>query len=117
MLYVVKFVLSAAIIVAITELTKVKQLGYLAGLIAALPIVSVLSMTWMYIEQKDKAVVARFSTDVFWFVLPTLPFFLLMPLLLKHMHFAAAMAVGCVVTFACFALTVWVLGQFGVKLM
>lgn len=117
MLYIVKFVLSAVIIVAITEVVKVKQLGHLAGLIAALPIVSILAMTWMYIEQRDKDVVAKFSTDVFWFVLPTLPFFLLMPVLLKQMHFAAAMAAGVLVTFACFGFTAWVLGQFGVKLI
>ena len=117
MLYIVKFVLTAVIIVAITEVIKLKQLGYLAGLIAALPTVSVLSMIWMYAEQKDNAQIARFSMDVFWFVLPTLPFFVLMPLLLKHMHFAAAMAVGVFVTFACFGFTAWLLGQFGVKLI
>lgn len=117
MLYFIKFILTAVIIVAITEVIKLKQLGYLAGLIAALPTVSVLSMIWMYAEQRDKAQVARFSMDVFWFVLPTLPFFLLMPLLLRHMHFGAAIALGLLVTFACFGFTAWVLGQFGVKLI
>ena len=54
MLYAVKLIVTATLIVLITEVAKLKQLGYLAGLIAALPIVSLISIFWMYYGSGDK---------------------------------------------------------------
>lgn len=110
MLYVIKLIVTAVLIVAITEIAKIKQFGYLAGLIAALPIVSLISIFWMYFETGDKAAIGRFSMDVFWFVLPTLPFFLALPWLLKHLSFGVSMGIAVGVTFVCFGITMWALG-------
>jgi len=110
MLYAVKLIVTAVLIVAITEVAKLKHLGYLAGLIAALPIVSLISIFWMYFEGGDKTAIARFSMDVFWFVLPTLPFFIALPLLLKHLSFGVSMGIAVAITFVCFGITMWALG-------
>ena len=114
-----KFAITAALIVLISEVSK--RTGYLGGLLASLPLVSYLSILWLYVERDNEAkaieVISQHSVSVFWFVLPTLPIFLLLPVLLKHMHFAAAMAVGTVFMFSCYAGTMWALSQFGIKVI
>lgn len=114
-----KIVITAILIVIVTEVSK--RTGYLGGLLASLPLVSYLSIIWLYVEGEDKAktteIISQHSISVFWFVLPTLPFFVLLPILLKHMHFAAAMATGTVFMFACYAMTMWALSQFGIKVV
>lgn len=114
-----KILITAVLIVIISEVSK--RTGYLGGLIASLPLVSYLSIIWLYIEGEDKAktteIIAQHSISVFWFVLPTLPFFVLLPWLLKHMHFAAAMAIGTAFMFGCYAVTMWALSQFGVEVV
>lgn len=115
----IKLAITAALIVIISEISK--KTGYLGGLIASLPLVSYLSIIWLYIERDSETkavdIISQHSISVFWFVLPTLPFFILLPILLKHMHFAAAMATGTVFMFACYAGTMWALSQFGIKVV
>lgn len=114
-----KVFITAVLIVIISEVSK--RTGYLGGLIASLPLVSYLSLIWLYVEGEDKTktteIISQHSISVFWFVLPTLPFFVILPLLLKHMHFAAAMAVSTATMFACYAGTMWALSQFGIKVV
>ena len=116
---VFKVLITAVLIVVISEVSK--RTGYLGGLIASLPLVSYLSIIWLYVEGEDKAkttqIIAQHSISVFWFVLPTLPFFVILPLLLKQMHFAAAMAISTVIMFACYAGTMWALSQFGIEVV
>ncbi|MEM9347672.1 MAG: DUF3147 family protein [Planctomycetota bacterium] len=114
-----KIFITAALIVLITEVSN--RTGYLGGLLASLPLISYLSIVWLYVEGDDKAkateIIGQHSISVFWFVLPTLPFFVLLPVLLKHMHFAAAMALGTVFMLGCYAGTMWAVSQFGIKVV
>lgn len=114
-----KILITAVLIVIISEVSK--RTGYLGGLIASLPLISYLSIIWLYVEGEDKArtteIISQHATSVFWFVLPTLPFFMLLPVLLRHMHFTAAMATGTALMFACYAGTMWTLSQFGIKVV
>ena len=77
-----KTLISAVIIVAISELAR--RSSFAGALLASLPLVSVLAMVWLYIDTRDSAQVAALSTGVFWLVLPSLGFFLCLPLLLKY---------------------------------
>lgn len=114
-----KLLITAVLIVIISEVST--RTGYLGGLLASLPLVSYLSILWLYAENDNKAkateIIGQHSTSVFWFVLPTLPFFLLLPILLKHMHFAAAMAIATVFMFGCYAGMMWALSQFGIEVI
>ncbi|MEO0475895.1 MAG: DUF3147 family protein [Planctomycetota bacterium] len=114
-----KVLITALLIVIISEVSQ--RTGYLGGLLASLPLVSYLSILWLYIENDNKAkateIIGQHSISVFWFVLPTLPFFVLLPVLLKHMHFAAAMAFGTVFMLGCYAATMWALSQFGIEVI
>lgn len=97
MLYlIVKTVLTAVIIVGISEIGK--RYTTFAALLAALPLTSLLAMIWLYIDTKDQARIAELSIGIFWLVLPTLLFFLILPWLLRqHLNFWVSLAVSSVV--------------------
>ena len=98
--YIIKIIISALVIVAVSEIAK--RSSFLGGLLASLPIVSFMAMIWLYVDTKDAQKVARLSINIFWLVLPSLVFFLVLPLLLKmRVHFAASFAMATV------AMLVW----------
>lgn len=83
MLYLaVKTVLTAVIIVGISELGK--RHTTFGALLAALPLTSLLAMIWLYVDTGDTGNIADLSGAIFWLVLPTLLFFLILPWLLRH---------------------------------
>ena len=80
--YCLKLFISAAVIVAVSELAK-RQPAW-AGALASLPLVSLLAILWLYVDTRDTRQVAELSMSVFWLVLPSLLFFLALPLLLRQ---------------------------------
>ena len=76
-----KYLLTAGMIVLISEIAK--RSDRLGGLIAALPLVTVLTLSWLYIENQSNEKIANHAYYTFWYVLPTLPMFLIFPYLLK----------------------------------
>lgn len=115
MFYLIKVLISAIMIVVISEVSK-KHPG-LGGLIASLPILSVLGMIWIWLDTQDPELVAEHSFSTFWFVLPSLPMFLLLPLLLRwEIPFFVALGLACTLTIAAYLLTAYILQQFQVQL-
>jgi hypothetical protein len=97
-----KIVISAVIIGAIAEVGR--RNSNIAALLAALPLVSLLGMIWMYQETHDVARIAAFSWSVFWYVVPSLILFVLLPVLLTkfQMPFYVALPISCAATIAGF---------------
>lgn len=116
MLYlVVKALLSGVIIALVSEIAK-RSPGF-AALVASLPLVSVLGMIWLWRDTSDPARMAAHSGATFWYVLPSLPMFLLIPLLLKRgVAFYPALAAGCVLTVALYLAMVWIAPKVGLTL-
>lgn len=116
---IIKYLISAAVVVAISEIAK--RSDKIGALIAALPIVTVLAMTWMFFEIKGEEQtekIANHAWYTFWYVIPTLPMFLLMPWMLRRgVHYGWTLAAACVLTAVCFLGTAWVMKRFGVDLM
>lgn len=79
---IVKTILTALIVAGASELGKRSSAA--GAVLASLPLTSTLVLCWLYLDTKDPAKVAAMSTDIFWAVLPSLPFFLVLPLLLKR---------------------------------
>jgi hypothetical protein len=91
--YIVKLVVTSALVVAISELSKRSTLA--GSLLASVPIVSVLAMIWLYADTRDVAQVATLARSVFWLVLPSLVLLLLLPTLLDRGYgFFASLAVS-----------------------
>jgi len=113
--FAVKILLSGAIIAAASETAR--RAPALGALILSLPLISVLGFIWVWRDTGDTARIAATSESTFWYVLPTLPMFLVIPALLRHgIGFWPALAAGCVLTIVLYLLTVWTLAKFGVTL-
>lgn len=116
MLYVLKVLLSALVIVGVTELSK-RAGSFWAGVLASLPLVSLLSFIWLYVETKDNGKIISLSWSVFWLVLPSLSLFVVLPVLLKrNLAFPLALALSVVVMVAAYLATAAILKRFGVSL-
>jgi len=111
--YALKLLVSAGLIVLVSEVV-IKRTGYLGGLLASLPLVSLLAIGWIWFETQDGAKIADFSRSVFWFVLPSLLFFLVLPWLLPRWGFYPALAVACLVTMTGYALMAAALHRAGI---
>ncbi|MDB5460993.1 MAG: peptide transporter permease [Caulobacteraceae bacterium] len=87
------------------------------ALIVSLPLVSVLGMIWLWRDTHDSGRVADLATGAFWYVLPSMPMFLLIPALLRRgVGFWAALGAGCLLTIILYALMVAITARFGLKL-
>ena len=113
MLYALtKALLSGAIIAAASEVAK--RSPALGAVILSLPLVAVLAFVWLWRDTADKEAIASLSQSTFWFVLPTLPMFLVLPALLRNgLSFWSALAVSCVLTVGLYVLTAWLLSKGG----
>ena len=112
---ILKFALSAALIVGVSEIAK--RSSFLGGLFGSLPLVSLLAFVWLYQDTRDTSKVAALSNSIFWLVLPSLALFLALPALLKRgAAFYPALTMAVVVMLAGYAGMVFVLGKLGIKL-
>ncbi|MBK00039.1 MAG: hypothetical protein CMB48_03555 [Euryarchaeota archaeon] len=106
-----KGLLSGAIVVAASEIAKKSSI--FGALIVSLPIISILSLFWLYNDTKDTAKVADFAEGILWLVIPALSLFIILPYLLRRdWSFEAAMAVGIIATIVAYAIGVYVANQF-----
>jgi hypothetical protein len=110
-----KAALSGLIIAIVSEVAR--RAPGLGALVASLPLISVLGMIWLWRDTSDPVRMAEHAYATFWFVLPSLPMFLLIPWLMSRgIGFWPALAAGCVLTVGLYLATVWVLGRFAVEL-
>lgn len=115
MLYtLVKLFTSAALIVAISELAK--RSGWLGSLLASLPTISLLAIVWLYLDTRDTEKIANLSSGIFWLVLPSLSFFIALPLLLRmKLNFWLSLAIALAIMFACYLLMVALFKKIGIQ--
>ncbi|SDJ50084.1 DUF3147 family protein [Pseudomonas abietaniphila] len=112
---ITKYFITSAIVVLVSEFAK--RSDKLGGLIAALPLVTVLTLIWLYYEQQSPEKIANHAWYTFWYVVPTLPMFLIFPRLLVRLGFWPALLAGMFVSCVVFGLFVLVLRRFGVDLL
>jgi uncharacterized membrane protein (GlpM family) len=115
MLYIIlKLLISALLIVIIAEVAKRNSL--FGGILASIPLVSVLAMFWLYIDTKNTQAVALLSRDIFWLVLPSLILFVSLPILLKHkLNFYSALSASIFFTACGYFLMILALKKFGMR--
>lgn len=112
---IIKALISGVIVAVVSTIAKKDNL--LASIIHSLPLLSLLAFTWMFVETRDTALIARHAQGTFWFVLPTLPMFLLLPWLLRRgVAFWPSLATGIVLTIALYFLTMRLLKAAGIEI-
>lgn len=112
---VTKYLITAALVVLVSELAK--RSDKLGALVAALPLVTVLTLIWLYVEKQPETKLANHAFYTFWYVIPTLPMFLIFPVLLARIGFWPTLLACVLVTFGCFGLLALVARKFGIDLI
>lgn len=95
--YALKIIVSATLLVAISELAK--RNSFLGAALASIPLTSLLAFVWLYLDSGDVQKVAALSQGIFWLVLPSLALFVMLPLLLRFgVNFWLSLTVASIVT-------------------
>ena len=112
---IIKALLSGVLVLAVSELAK--RSPSFGALVASLPLVSVLAILWLWRETGDAERIAAHAEATFWYVLPSLPMFLIFPALLRSGYgFWLSLASVVAITIGLYLLTVLVAARFGVRL-
>ena len=110
-----KVLLTAVLVVAISEAAKRSTM--IGGIIASLPLTSLLAFIWLYGETGDTGKIADLSFSIFWFVLPSLVLFIALPVLLaRGFDFWLSLLIASALTFGAYLAMVAILQRFGVTL-
>ena len=113
--YGFKILITLALIISVAEISK--NSSVIGGLVASVPIISVLAMIWLYMDTHDVEKVTLLSKSIFWLVLPSLSLFLSLPVLLNHgVGFWTALGVSLVLMFGCYYLMLIVLQHTGFEI-
>ncbi len=112
---ILKYLITAAVVVMVSEFAKAND--KLGGLIAALPLVTVLALIWLYVEKQPMSKISNHAYYTFWYVIPTLPMFLLFPYLLPKLDFWPTLLACIIFTVAIFYVYALVLKNFGIDLL
>ena len=113
--YALKVIISALLIVAISEIAK-RSTGF-AALVAALPFTSLLAFVWLHMESAPASQIAALSSQIFWLVIPSLLLFLLLPLLLRYgLNFWVSLGLSVAATTGCYLALLPLLRRMGISL-
>lgn len=109
--FVLKTLLTALVVAAVSEVSR--RFPLWASLLVSLPLTSILAFLWIYAESKDSAKIIEMSYSVFWLILPSLAFFLVLPFLLKQdLAFPLAMTISIAAMASFYAGGVWLYKMF-----
>jgi F0F1-type ATP synthase assembly protein I len=112
---VIKYLITAALVVLISEVAK--RSDNLGALIASLPIVTFLVLIWLHLENASSLKISNHAYYTFWYVVPTLPMFLVFPYLYNQFGFWPAMGACVLLTFGLFIAWALLVKQFGISLL
>jgi hypothetical protein len=112
---IIKAGISGVIVAAVSEIAR-RYPGW-GGLVASLPLTSLLAMLWLWRDTADAERVAELSASTIWFIVPSVPLFIALPLLLRSgVGFWLSMAIVVVGTLALYALMFWAGPKIGLKM-
>ena len=112
---IIKYIVTATAVVVVSEFAKAND--KLGGLVAALPLITVLTLIWLFVEKQPTTKIANHAYYTFWYVIPTLPMFLLFPYLLPKLGFWPTLLSCIIFTLVVFYVFAIVLKQFGIDLL
>lgn len=106
--FIVKTLLSGLAIAAISEVAKFSPKS--AALLTAMPMMTFLSLIWIYVEKRDLVYLAVYTKDVIIWVIPSFAFFIAAYFLFKNkVPFVIAMGLAT----AALGVGVWVFEKAG----
>jgi hypothetical protein len=114
-MFLFKLLFTAIIIVIISEIAK--HYDRLAALVASLPLVTLITLFWLYYENQPEEKIANHAYYTFWYVIPTLPMFVFFPWAIKVFGFWITFILSIFLTIIIFFLYATILKKFGINLI
>jgi len=116
MLYLIsKYLITAGMVVLISELAK--KSDRIGALVASLPLVTILTLIWLFIEGQSETKISNHAYYTFWYVIPTLPMFVLFPYFMSRFGFLMTLVISIALTIVIFVLFAAFVKRFGIDLM
>lgn len=116
MLYIIyKYLITAGMVVFISELAK--RSDRLGALVASLPLITIMTLIWLYVEGQPVSKITNHAYYTFWYVIPTLPMFLLFPYFMPRFGFVMTLLISMALTIILFVWFAVYLKRFGIELM
>jgi len=112
---ITKYLITAAVVVLVSEAAK--RSDRFGGFVAALPMITLLTLVWLHIENQPEAKLANHAWYTFWYVVPTLPMFLAFPWLLQRFGFWWTLGSCALITMVCFGAFALLVKRFGITLL
>lgn len=109
-----KYAVTAFLVALVSEIAK--RSDRLGGLVASLPLMTLLTLVWLHMEKQSTEKIANHAIYTFWYVIGALPFFLLFPYFLARFGFFASLAMATGATLVFFLLFSMVMARFGIHL-
>jgi hypothetical protein len=110
-----KAAISGALIAAASEIAR--RWPGIGGLIVSLPLVSLLTFLWVWRDTGDAGRVAELAQSAFWFFLPSMPMFLVLPWLLRTgVGFWLALTLSITLTSILYSGMFWLAPRAGIRL-
>ncbi len=113
--YLLKLIISSCIIVIVSEIFK--RSSFFGAILAFIPIVTVLSMIWLYIDTENIGKIKNFSFNIFCMVIPSFVLFISLPFLINiDFNFWSSLAIAIFFTIIFYILTILILSNYGINL-
>ncbi|HSD62844.1 MAG TPA: DUF3147 family protein [Ignavibacteriaceae bacterium] len=115
MYYIIKVLITAILVVVISELSK--RSSFWGGIFASIPLISVLAFIWLYIDIGSTEKISRLSFSIFWLVIPSLSLFIILPELLKYKwNFYLTLFISIMIMIICYYVMIFILNKAGIKI-
>lgn len=112
--YITKLIITTLLIVLISEIAKRSSLA--GAILAAIPLVSILAMTWMYIDTNESDAAVAFSNNIIWLIVPSMTLFIAFPFLIKKgLGFYPSMGISIFMTILAYYSVIFVLDKVGLR--
>ena len=92
----IKIIVTAGLIVLISEIAKIND--KLGGLIAAMPIMTLLVILWMYYDGSSDEKISSHMSYTLLYIVPTIPMFLIFPFVISKFGFYIAFLISILIT-------------------
>jgi len=110
-----KVIISSIIILLISEISK--RSSFMGAILASVPLVSVLGIIWLYVDTRNTKDIIDLSYSIFWLVIPSLSFFILLPFFLRKniaFHYSILSSLGIMIMV--YFIMIKILAYFNIKI-
>lgn len=112
--YITKLLVTTILIVLISEIAKRSSIA--GAILAAIPLVSILAMTWMYIDTNSSLKAVEFSKSIVWLIAPSMTMFIVFPILIeKGVGFYISMFISVMLTVFAYYGVIYLLQKTGIR--